>query len=331
MKHGTALMAKIAQPGMNMGQDRQMRMVGANVQNLGVQNVGNQNGLIVVLGIANQNGNGNVVAARAEGNANGNNGNQIRYYNCRGLGHLPRNCIVRPRRRDVAYLQTQLLIAQKEEAGIQLQAEEFDLMAAAVDLDEIEEVNANCILMANLQQASTSGTQIDKAPVYDSDGSTKLELHDNCYNNEIFNMFTQEEQTRGGTVEQHPVTVEEKHAYFELLYNNLTIEVEKVNTVNHKLRETNADLTTELDRNKNQEKSFENSQEKYDKLERYYQKSVYQEQCLTKKINALHLSSGKQIMALNEEISNLNNQLLKEKSTISSLQEEKKRFKSDFN
>nr|GFD17831.1 hypothetical protein [Tanacetum cinerariifolium] len=39
--------------------------------------------------------------------------------------------------------------------GIQLQAEEYDLMAAATDLDEIEEVNANCILMANLQQASS--------------------------------------------------------------------------------------------------------------------------------------------------------------------------------
>nr|GFC80933.1 hypothetical protein [Tanacetum cinerariifolium] len=50
-----------------------------------------------------------------------------------------------------------LLIAQKEEAGIQLQAEEYDLIAAAADLDEIEEVNANCILMANLQQASSSG------------------------------------------------------------------------------------------------------------------------------------------------------------------------------
>nr|GEZ15272.1 hypothetical protein [Tanacetum cinerariifolium] len=46
-----------------------------------------------------------------------------------------------PRRRDAAYLQTQLLIAQKEEAGIQLQAEEFDLMAVAADLDRIEEVN----------------------------------------------------------------------------------------------------------------------------------------------------------------------------------------------
>nr|GFD39206.1 Gag-Pol polyprotein [Tanacetum cinerariifolium] len=51
---------------------------------------------------------------------------------------------------------TQLLIAQKEEAGIQLHAEEYDLMAASADLDEIEEVNENCILMANLQQASSS-------------------------------------------------------------------------------------------------------------------------------------------------------------------------------
>nr|GFC13449.1 hypothetical protein [Tanacetum cinerariifolium] len=55
--------------------------------------------------------------------------------------------------------------AQKEEARIQLQAEEYDLMAAAADLDEIEEVNTNCILMANLRQASTSGTQTDSAPI----------------------------------------------------------------------------------------------------------------------------------------------------------------------
>nr|GEW05741.1 integrase, catalytic region, zinc finger, CCHC-type, peptidase aspartic, catalytic [Tanacetum cinerariifolium] len=41
------------------------------------------------------------------------------------------------------------------------------------DIDEIEEVNANCILMANLQQASTSGTQTNKAPVYVSNRSAE--------------------------------------------------------------------------------------------------------------------------------------------------------------
>nr|GEU77306.1 hypothetical protein [Tanacetum cinerariifolium] len=164
---------QITQPVMYMGQDRKMQMGGGN---------GNQN----------QIGNDNLVAARAEGNAAGQNENQIRCYNCRGVGHYARNCTVRPRRRDVAYLQTQLLIAQKEEAGIQLQVKEYDLMAAVADLDEIEEVNMNCILMANLQEASTSGTQTDSAPVYDTDGSA--EVHENYDDNEIFNKFTQEEQ-----------------------------------------------------------------------------------------------------------------------------------------
>ncbi|GJS56958.1 hypothetical protein Tco_0651742 [Tanacetum coccineum] len=213
---------QIAQPGMNLGQERHIQMV--RVQNPGVQNVGNQNGLIVVPGIANPNanqiGNGNVVAARAEGNANGNN-----------------------------------------EAGIQLQVKEFDLMAAIGDLNEIEEVNANCILMANLQQASTSGTQTDNALVYDSDGSAEVLHNDNCYNNEIFNMFTQEEQytellepipephhvqpndnnvisavssmeQSGGTVDQNPATSEETRALYDSLYNKLANEVKKVNMVN---------------------------------------------------------------------------------------------------
>nr|GEV53287.1 hypothetical protein [Tanacetum cinerariifolium] len=138
---------------MNMGQDRLIQMVRGNGRNqfrqcVG-QNVRNQNGYNAVQN--NPNGNGNVAAVRAEGNATGNNDNQIMCYNYRGLGHLARNCTVRLRRRDAAYLKTQFLIAKNEEARIQLQAEQFNLMAAAVDLDEIKEVNENCILMANLQ------------------------------------------------------------------------------------------------------------------------------------------------------------------------------------
>nr|GEX04089.1 hypothetical protein [Tanacetum cinerariifolium] len=56
------------------------------------------------------------------------------------------------------------------------------------------EGNDNCINENNLQQASTSGTQSDKALVYDSDGSAEIHLSENCYDNDIFNLFTQEEQ-----------------------------------------------------------------------------------------------------------------------------------------
>ncbi|GJT37318.1 integrase, catalytic region, zinc finger, CCHC-type containing protein [Tanacetum coccineum] len=285
---------QIAQPGMNMGQDRQMQMVEGNGGNqfryaeCRESGIANQN--------ANQNGNGNVVAAQAKGNGNGNPG----------------------------------------------------------DIDEIEEVNA----------------------IY---GSAEVHHYENCYDNEIFNMFNQEEQYtellepitepypvqqnnsnvipvessmehNGGSIEQHPTIVEEIHAYFESLYNNLVTEVEKVNTVNRKMKETNSDLTTELVRYKGQEKCFEFNQEKFYELENGYRdscwkhekcrslpklflvffNSVYQEQCLTKKINALHLSSAKQITTLNEEIANLNNQFSKEKSVVSYLHQEREKLKSDF-
>nr|GFC04597.1 hypothetical protein [Tanacetum cinerariifolium] len=187
-----------------------------------VQNVGNQvaqNPRVHNDGNQNQIGNGNLVAVRAEGNAAGHNGNRIRSYNCKGLGHFARDCTVRPRRMDAAYLQTQLLIAQKEEAGIQLQAEEYDLMAAAADLDEIEEVNANCILMANLQQASSSSTQTDSTPVYDSDGSAEND-------NNVISKVTDVEQG-GETVEQHSANLEETRALYESLYQNLAVEVRK--------------------------------------------------------------------------------------------------------
>nr|GFA60683.1 retrovirus-related Pol polyprotein from transposon TNT 1-94 [Tanacetum cinerariifolium] len=110
---------QIAQPGNPAGYNDVIgnQVIQNAVQNLMVQNVGNPNGLIGVQGNRNQNqiGNGNLVAARAEGNAAGQNGNQIRCYNCRGVGHYARNYTVRPKRRFAAYLQTQLLIAHKEE------------------------------------------------------------------------------------------------------------------------------------------------------------------------------------------------------------------------
>ncbi|GKC32373.1 hypothetical protein Tco_1039667 [Tanacetum coccineum] len=149
--------SQIAQLGMYIDQDRQMLMVDDNVgnqfrenavqnvghlvgqnavQNQGTQNVGNQNGLGVVLGIANQHRNGNVVTAWAEGNSNEINGKQIR------------------------------LLKSKKQGSKALKR----------------------------NQASTSGTQSDNAPVYDLDGSTEVPKDENCYDHDIFNMLTHKVQ-----------------------------------------------------------------------------------------------------------------------------------------
>ncbi|GJY19391.1 zf-CCHC domain-containing protein [Tanacetum coccineum] len=116
--------SQIAPPGMNTSQDIKMQMVDGNV--------------------GNQYGNGNVVTALAEGNGNGINGDPIRCYNCTGEGHYASNCIVKSRKRDAAYLQQQLQIAQEEEAGIQSSQGEFKFMTIADAHEETERVKVNC-------------------------------------------------------------------------------------------------------------------------------------------------------------------------------------------
>nr|GEW67346.1 hypothetical protein [Tanacetum cinerariifolium] len=142
--------------------------------------------------------------------------------------------------------------------------------------------------------------QHDKAPVYDTDGSAEVQLNDNCYDNEIFNMFTQEEQYTdllepilepqlvpqnanhvtsvspsmvhsGGIVETSFAPNKETRAHQETIYRNLVDQVAHVNIVNRNMRATNAELKSELARYKIQEQHVKISQEKYDKLEVCYQ------------------------------------------------------------
>nr|GFB03538.1 hypothetical protein [Tanacetum cinerariifolium] len=142
-----------------MGQDRQMQMVGGNGGNqfrqYAGQNAGNLTGYNDVQNIGNQVAVQNprvqniiyqnrIISVQGNGNQN-----QI------GNGNL------------VAARAEGNAVGQN---GNQIRC--YNCMGVA-DLDEIEKFNANCILMANLQQASTSGTQSDKAPVYDSDGSAE--------------------------------------------------------------------------------------------------------------------------------------------------------------
>ncbi|GJY80077.1 hypothetical protein Tco_0492828 [Tanacetum coccineum] len=108
-------------------------------------------------------------AVRAKGNGNGNNGNQIMCYNYKGLD------------------------------------EEFDLMAVTSDINEIEQVNANCILMANLQQALTSEEQYTKLLKETSEPHLVQQDDSNVI------LVDSSIAPSGGELEQHPATVKETY------------------------------------------------------------------------------------------------------------------------
>nr|GEZ34499.1 hypothetical protein [Tanacetum cinerariifolium] len=239
---------QISQPVMNMGQDRQIQNIGGNGGNQFGQYAGqvaqNQQGYI-----AWQNG-GIQGAQNAVQNAGVQNGG-----NQNGLLVVPGI---------TNQNETSNVVADRAEGtGIRSQARRSG------------RVNANCILMANLQQASTFGTQHDKTPVYDTYSSAEVHLNDNCYDNEIFNMFTQEEQYTnllepipepqlvpqndnhvtyvapimvhsGDTVETSSAPNEEIRAHQETTYRNLVDQVAQVNRVNSNMRATNAELKSEL-------------------------------------------------------------------------------------
>ncbi|GJY26489.1 hypothetical protein Tco_0401215 [Tanacetum coccineum] len=104
--------------------------------------------------------------------------------------------------------------------------EEFLFDAAAAILMKMDEVNANCILMLTRQpipDTPPKKQQNDSNVISDSRrvgivGGNQLDQH----------------------LQQLGLTCS-----FESLYNNLALEVEKVNSVNRKLKETkSADLTT---------------------------------------------------------------------------------------
>ncbi|GJV72432.1 hypothetical protein Tco_1492427 [Tanacetum coccineum] len=195
-------------------------------QNPGIQNVENMNGLSVVPEIANQYGNGNFVTAPDEGNGNGINGNPIRCYNCQGEGYYASNCIVKSRKRDAGYLQQQLQIAQEEEVGIQSTQEEFEFMTTADAHEETERVKVKCTLDDTLQQAFTSGTQSDNAPVYDSDGSTEVPKDENCYDHDIFNMLTHEVQYTGLQTELDQCKYDK--ILYDKAYNDMKQKIERL-------------------------------------------------------------------------------------------------------
>jgi predicted nucleic acid-binding Zn-ribbon protein len=231
-------------------------------------------------------------------------------------------------------------------------------MALMDDMEDREDIDANCIFMANHQEAKYD-TDSDTFPVYDTNAPSEVSNFNICHNNDIFDVSPHEEHHsenlastydtyldtpsssntpsatpdvnyNGGFVSQYAENDEETCALFESLLNNFRIEIENVKKVNRDVKAANVKLTAELESYKENVKAFEFHNKRLSKLETGYQNSVSREKLLQIKFDTLDVNSFKKIKSLNAEIYDLQNQLSKQKSAYTNLEKERDELKKEF-
>nr|GEV34072.1 hypothetical protein [Tanacetum cinerariifolium] len=147
------------------------------------------------------------------------NTSMVKWCNCNEKGHLARVC-PKPRVKDTNFFKEQILSVKKDEAGITLAKEENDFLLADVNgEDELEELNASCIMMKRIQ---TVNNDYDAEPSYDSD-------------------FANEENSEN--IKQDTSAHDHKYVESESLMRNVQLEADKTKEEIKIVKDENALLT----------------------------------------------------------------------------------------
>ncbi|GJS41309.1 integrase, catalytic region, zinc finger, CCHC-type containing protein [Tanacetum coccineum] len=178
----------------------------------------------------------------------GNGKKNVQCYNCNGKGHYAREC-PKPRVRDAKYFREKILLAAKDEAGVNLDAEENDFMPInAYGDDQLEELNASVIMMAHIQPTNDKS---DAEPTYDAELiSEKLEtvIHtsadDQIDSDIIFN--DPYVDNNSGQAEHDPNAHDQPYADIETLIYNVQVEAQNQRKINNELKKQKSLFQKEL-------------------------------------------------------------------------------------
>nr|GEX35749.1 RNA-directed DNA polymerase, eukaryota [Tanacetum cinerariifolium] len=118
------------------------------------------------------------------------------------------------------------MLDEQEGACIPLTTKQHDFLSYESDEEREEgELTANYLFMTKLQLASSN---TDSAPVYDTDGISKVPNFDHYYGNEMYNLLIHEEQQPellGSTQGEKPIKPVRETELFESFEEEWTIEM----------------------------------------------------------------------------------------------------------
>ncbi|GJT94939.1 retrovirus-related pol polyprotein from transposon TNT 1-94 [Tanacetum coccineum] len=266
-------------------------------------------------------------------------------YNCKGEGHISKQCTKPKRKRDESWFKDKVMLVQAQSVGRALNEEEIAFLAdpglpdtlstqtvithnAAYQADNLDAYDSDCdeinsakiALMANL---SRNG----------SDALTEVHNPDNlAYDliNQSEQIMTSSEQSNDETV-QNSNSSAQQDALILSMFEQLNTQVMNYTNVNLEYKSANKALTTELDRYKeevndlkemqNVENSFSGSNEQNAEIERLKQtlsEQVQEKDSLMKTVfdlkNDLKMEENRNIdreIALEKKIKQLDNIIFK--------------------
>ncbi|GJR71212.1 retrovirus-related pol polyprotein from transposon TNT 1-94, partial [Tanacetum coccineum] len=195
-------------------------------------------------------------------------------YNCKGEGHIAKQCTKPKRKRDETWFNDKVLLVQAQAGGQALTEEEIAFLAdpglpdvqtsqtvithnAAYQADDLDAYDSDCdelnsakiALMANL---SRNG----------SDALTEVHNQDNMN----YDLFTQSEQIMTSSEQSNDETVQNSNSFAQQdvlilsMFEQLNTQVMNCTNVNLEYKSANKALTTEFDRYKEEVKDLKEMQ-----------------------------------------------------------------------
>ncbi|GJX10071.1 hypothetical protein Tco_0199930 [Tanacetum coccineum] len=187
---------------------------------------------------------------------------RIQYYNYKEYGHVSRECQKLKRVKDAAYHKEKMLLCKKEEAGVQLNAEQADWKDNTDDEYEDQELEPHYMYIAQLQEV-TPDQGDNSRPIFDDEPIHKVQN-----NNDNYNVFAMENE--------HPEQPESSNDIYLAEHSDTNITIDSLDICYDRVQDDQDDtddldqerdllasliqkLKCEIDDNKNRNKFLESS------------------------------------------------------------------------